>query len=206
MPPRDFPLWQARSPGCRWRDCSRRTSLNLELLSQCDQPIGQTCTIWSTSGSGKNYNCAEVGIDGSYTLVRQGVELIAKRVNILMIHSGWDESSNKVKCVGMLSGEMLMEFEVGEVAYKNWGTFTWYIADKMGLSGTHLFHVPSSVINEPATIELWKTKPENRKHVRTLLDINSVGPEPTPAKRLWRMHRQRDSDEETYSCNQLVVH
>ena len=191
MVPPNFPLWQIRSIGhTRWRDCSRMTSINLDRLSQrYDNPVGGSCTIYHGSGVGRNYEC--VSDDGSILrMMRQGVGFEVQRVCIIMVHSKWCSESNKVQCFGLLNGDLMMEFEATDVAHQNWGEFSWRVADRLGRPSTHVLNLPSSVIGSAESIEEWRASPQCRKHVRTLLEITSVGPEHSIAKRMWRTHNQ----------------
>lgn len=194
----DFPLWQIRSTGhTRWRDCSRMTSTNLERMSQRpDGPVGWSCTMYHGSGVGRNYEC--VSEDGDILrMMRQGVGFEVQRVYIVMVHSKWCSESNKVQCFGLLNGDLMMEFEAADVAHKNWGEFSWRIADRLGRPSTHVLNLPASVIGSAESIAEWRASQQCRKHVRTLLDITSVGPE-----RTWK--RQHQWLQQAHLCLMVV--
>jgi hypothetical protein len=159
-------------PG-QWKDCTRRTCQNLDRFASLDIQLGQPCYIINSFGTSYKYICVSAP-GGDHFQMQHPINLhsvVIRRVQNMLVHTSYDRGTRKVVCMFVVSGERAVSYDVGDVAYLKWGAFTRRVALDLNHPAQHVINIPSPLIETPAGMTEWLDVPQNRKHVKTLLNI-----------------------------------
>ena len=162
-----------------WQDCSPNTCKNTHAFLLLDSHVGGKVLFIDSMAVARKFLCTS--FDGSvFILAKQVrdegmVQFYVRRSCRVYLVASFNKNDGNVECTNYFSGNIMYTAGIHEVGKDNWGFFQRKVEEHLDVGTYRAVVYPEKVYKQGGkACEAWETKPENRKHVRTLLEVTTV--------------------------------
>ena len=168
-------------PARAWHSCTLKTCGSLEKLAEnMDSALGSMVSFVDMYGTHRKFDVIQVAEDGSGFTIRHPrvmnegiVTLKVRRVSLKLLGAQYNEVKQTIELYSKVSGNMMLEVPFADHSHSTWGMFTHVCNKKLLLPEGRTIVFPPDM-DDPAELDQWTKKPQNRVQVRSLLKVVPV--------------------------------